>query len=272
MLTRSIPSTGEALPVIGLGTWQRFDVDPDRYPALKSVLATMHASGSRLIDSSPMYGRAEAVIGVITADMPEQNDFFYATKVWTNGSDAGKRQIDNSYRLMKREVLDLVQIHNLVDWKTHLSYLRRLKAEGRLRYIGLTHYLNSYHDELAAIINNEPVDFVQFNYSVLSRHAEKLLLPLCEEKGIATIINRPFGEGTLFSKVAHTPLPAWAVERGVNTWAAFFLKAILAHTAVTCVIPATGNPDHAAQNFAAADGDLPDRELLQRMVAFIESR
>ena len=208
MLTRTISSTGEALPAIGLGTWQTFDVDASRYDALQQVLAIVHSTGGRLIDSSPMYGRAEEVVGNITAAMPESNNFFYATKVWTTGAAAGKEQIAASYRLMKRTVMDLVQIHNLVDWQTHLPYLRRLKDEGTLRYVGITHYQDSSHDALAAIIKKEPIDFVQFNYSILSRHAEKTLLPLCRDKGVATLINRPFGEGSLFRKVAGKPLPA----------------------------------------------------------------
>jgi diketogulonate reductase-like aldo/keto reductase len=194
MLTRNIPSTGEPLPVIGLGTWQTFDVAPARYPLLKEVLETLYAAGGRLIDSSPMYGRSEEVVGDITSSMPEQNDFFYATKVWTQGASAGKAQIAESFRLMKRKVMDLVQIHNLLDWHIHLPYLRELKEEGKLRYVGITHYQDSSHDDLAKLIQNEPIDFVQFNYSILSRHAEKSLLPLCDDEGVATLINRQFGE------------------------------------------------------------------------------
>ena len=270
MFTRTIPSSGETIPVIGLGTWQTFDVGPDRYPALEQVLQTMHNAGGRLIDSSPMYGRAEQVVGTLT-DSNYTPDFFYATKVWTEGSKAGKQQIAASYRLMKREVMDLVQIHNLVDWQTHLPYLRSLKEEGKLRYIGITHYVDSSHDALAAVIRKEPIDFVQFNYSILSRHAENMLLPLCADKGIATLINRPFGEGSLFRKVAGKPLPPWAGELGINDWGTYFLKFILANPAVTCVIPATGNAVHAAQNFKAASGPLPDATTRQQMVTFVEN-
>jgi diketogulonate reductase-like aldo/keto reductase len=266
MFTRTIPSTGEELPIIGLGTWKTFDASPAAYPALKEVLATMHSAGGKLIDSSPMYGRAEKVVGDLTAEMPQVDDFFYATKVWTTGAAAGKEQIETSYRLMKRKVMDLVQIHNLVDWTTHLSYLRKLKEEGRLRYIGITHYQDSSHQALADVIRREPVDFVQFNYSITSRHAEKLLFPLCADRGVATIINRPFGEGALFRKVAGKPLPPWAAEWGINSWAALFLKYIMAHPAVTCVIPATGNPGHAADNFASANGRLPDAVIAQQMI------
>jgi diketogulonate reductase-like aldo/keto reductase len=271
MFTRLIPSTSEALPAIGLGTWQTFDVTPSAYPALTEVLKTMHNAGGRLIDSSPMYGKSEEAVGNITTTLPEHNDFFYATKVWTQGAAAGKTQIANSFRFMKREVMDLVQIHNLVDWQTHLPYLRQLKEEGRLRYIGITHYQDSSHDALAEVIRKEPIDFVQFNYSILSRHAEKLLLPLCAEKGVASLINRPFGEGSLFRSVANKPLPAWASDYGLKTWGSFFLQFILAHTAVTCVIPATGNALHAAENFEAGTGQLPDAATLKKMADYIEN-
>ena len=187
MFTRKIPSSGEVLPAIGLGTWKTFDVAASGYANLNDVLNIIEAGGGRLIDSSPMYGRAEEAIGNITHKRPGGDDFFYATKVWITGARAGKEQIASSYQLMKRSVMDLIQIHNLVDWQTHLPYLRVLKSEGKLRYIGITHYLDNSHEELAAIIKKEPVDFVQFNYSILSRNAEKQLLPLCADKGVATI-------------------------------------------------------------------------------------
>ncbi len=231
----------------------------------------MHSAGARLIDSSPMYGRAEAVVGNLTSKLPEQNDFFYATKVWIQGAAAGKEQIAASYRLMKRTIMDLVQIHNLVDWKAHLPYLRRLKDEGSLRYIGITHYQDSSHEGLAEVIKKEPVDFVQFNYSIQSRHAEKTLLPLCMDKGIATLINRPFGEGSLFRKVDNKPLPAWSKEWDIKTWASFFLKYILSHPAVSCVIPATANAQHASQNLQAGVGPLPDADILRKMVSYVEN-
>lgn len=270
MLIRTIPSTEETLPAIGLGTWQTFNAGPSNYLPLKDVLTTMHAAGARLIDSSPMYGRSEEAIGNITAGMPQQNDFFYATKVWVQGAIAGKKQIAASYRLMKRTVMDLIQVHNLLDLSTHLPYLRHLKDEGKVRYIGITHYQDSSHDALAAIIEKEPIDFVQFNYSILSRHAEKFLLPLCVEKGVATLINRPFGEGALFRKLAHKPLPSWACELGVDSWACYFLKFILANEAVTCVIPATSNAEHEKQNLKAGEGILPDAAMLKKMIEYVE--
>lgn len=271
MLTRTIPSTGEILPAIGIGTWQSFDVSAFQYPGLQNVLSTMYQMGARLIDSSPMYGRSEEAIGKIMETLPQRDDFFYATKVWTQGAEAGRKQIAESYRLIKRDVMDLVQIHNLLDWQTHLPYLRKLKEEGKLRYIGITHYQDSSHEALASVIKKDPIDFVQFNYSVLSRHAEKLLLPLCAEKGIATLINRPFGEGSLFRKVVNKPLPSWAGEWKIESWAAYFLKFILANEAVTCVIPATGNPEHAIENYKAGEGVLPDKLLLKKMIDYIEN-
>ncbi|MGZ8537477.1 MAG: aldo/keto reductase [Flavisolibacter sp.] len=270
MLTRVIPSSGEMLPVIGLGTWQTFDVDDQQYPALREVLTTMHSSGGRLIDSSPMYGKAEEVVGNITGTMNEQDEFFYATKVWTQGAEAGKKQIADSYRLMKRKVMDLIQIHNLLDWQTHLTYLRQLKEEGRLRYIGITHYQDSSHEVLAEVIKKEKIDFVQFNYSILSRHAEKFLLPLCADKGIATLINRPFGEGALFRKVANKSLPPWAAEFGINNWAEYFLKFILSHDGVTCVIPATSKVGHALKNFHAGESLKLDEKMVKKMIDYVQ--
>lgn len=230
----------------------------------------MHGAGGRLIDSSPMYGHAEKTVGDITSQMTQQQDFFYATKVWTRGEAAGKKQVEMSYQLMKRSVMDLVQIHNLLDWQVHLPYLRRLKDAGTLRYIGITHYLDSSHEDLANVIKKEPVDFVQFNYSIQSRHAEKYLLPLCADKGVATLINRPFGQGNLFREVAQAPLPSWAETLGIQNWSAFFLTYILAHPAVSCVIPATGNPVHATQNFEVGNFPLPDENTRKEMVAYFE--
>lgn len=272
MLQRIIPSTGELLPAIGLGTWQTFDVSSEKYTALQDVLTTLHSEGGRLIDSSPMYGKAEEVVGDVTAGLPQRDEFFYATKVWTQGANKGREQVDNSFRLMRREVLDLVQIHNLVDWQTHLPYLRRLKEEGKIRHIGITHYQDSSHEALADLIKAEPVDFVQFNYSLLAPNAEQSLLPLCADKGVATLVNRPFGEGSYFKQVTNKPLPDWSKELGIDNWGAFFLKAILAHPAVTCVIPATGNAQHAIANLQAGEGPLPDAQLVAKMRSYVQGR
>jgi diketogulonate reductase-like aldo/keto reductase len=271
MIQRIIPSTGEQLPVIGLGTWNTFNVHTNNYAPLQKVLDELFSSGGRLIDSSPMYGRAEQVIGELTGNTENQDAFFYATKVWTTGKQEGIKQMESSMYKMKIKRMDLMQVHNLTDWKTHLATLQGWKEEGRIRYIGITHYTDSMHNELEHIISTERIDFVQFNYSILSRNAEKRLLGAAENYGVATLINRPFGEGNLFSKVKGKPLPPWASELGVHHWGEFFLKYIIAHTAVTCVIPATGNPEHAAENFQCASGSLPDEETRRRMREYINS-
>ncbi len=270
MIQRMIPSSGEALPVIGLGTWQTFDVaGKQAYPALHQVLAELQCAGGKLIDSSPMYGRAEQVIGDITSGMEMANDFFYATKVWTTGLQEGIRQMESSFLKMKRATMDLVQIHNLTDWKTHLPQLRRMKQDGIIRYIGITHYTDASHEELEKILMAEQLDFVQFNYSIGARNAEKRLLDIAAGRGVATLINRPFGEGSLFDKVNGKPLPEWAAELDINSWADFFLKYILAHPAVTCVIPATGNILHAWENVTAGMGRLPDVLMKKKMLDFL---
>jgi diketogulonate reductase-like aldo/keto reductase len=271
MLQRPIPSSGEMLPVIGIGTWKCFDVpDNSAYPELTSVLKTMHQSGGTLIDTSPMYGMAEKVIGDLTEGITEGDDFFYATKVWTTGRREGIAQMESSLRKMKRHNIGLMQIHNLTDWKTHLPVLRDWKAEGKINYIGITHYTDAMHDDLENVLSSEKdIDFVQFNYSIDSRHAEKRLLKAAADQGVATIINRPFGEGKLFQKVSGKPLPSWASEAGAGSWSSFFLRFILSHPAVTCVIPATSNPAHALDNFNASNEALPDEAMRLRMAEYI---
>lgn len=271
MLNRVIPSTGENLPVIGLGTWKSFDVDQHKYNQLQNVLNAYQSQGATVIDSSPMYGRSEKVIGDITSQMPSANDFFYATKVWTNGLEEGRKQMQDSINKMKRTKMDLIQIHNLVDWKTHLPELRRWKEEGKVRYIGITHYLDSGHDQLEKIISKEPIDFVQFNYSIQSRNAEKRLLAACIQHNVATLINRPFGEGSIFNRIQGKPLPEWAKEWDILSWSAYFLKYILIEMAVTCIIPATSNVQHAKDNLAAGVGKLPDKLDRKKMIDYFES-
>jgi diketogulonate reductase-like aldo/keto reductase len=270
MILRAIPSTGETIPAIGLGTWQSFDVSSSsNLESLKQVLSTMSTAGGKLIDSSPMYGRSEEIVGLLTEkEMPGQ--FFYATKVWTQGREEGIRQMENSFRKFRRQVIDLMQIHNLVDWKTHLQTLHKWKEEGKIRYIGITHYTDSMHSELAKIIRAEPIDFVQFNYSITDRHAEKSLLPTATEYGVATLINRPFGEGRLFDKVKGKALPSSAREYGIDSWSQFFLKFIISHPVVSCVIPATSNPLHAADNMKAGSDPLPDETARKKMAGFID--
>jgi diketogulonate reductase-like aldo/keto reductase len=271
MIKRPIPSTNEELPVIGLGTWRVFDVADQQYDErLKEVLTVFYNGGGRLIDSSPMYGKAEEVIGRLTKELPFQNEFFYATKVWTEGESQGIRQMQESMTRMNRSTIDLMQIHNLVDWKTHLKTLRRWKATGKIRYIGITHYTDAMHEVLMQIIQQEPLDFVQFNYSVTNRNAEKRLLPMCADKGVAVLINRPVGTGQLFASVKNKPLPAFAKEIGMDSWSEIFLKYILAHPAVTCVIPATGNPEHMADNLKAGIGALPDEATRKKIQSLFE--
>ena len=270
MIKRIIPSSGEELPVIGIGTWKSFDVTTDSYPVLKEVLNQIHTAGGRLIDSSPMYGKSEQAIGDITSGIDAVNDFFYATKVWANGLHQGIVQMEASMAKMKRKTMDLMQVHNLTDWKTHLPQLRRWKDEGKIRYIGITHYTDFSHSELERIMKAEKPDFVQFNYSIESRHAENRLLDAAANLGIATLINRPFGEGRLFSKVKGKSLPLWAGEYNMDSWGAYFLKYIIAHPAVTCVIPATANPQHAYDNTTAATSSLPTPEIKKKMVDYLE--
>lgn len=266
MITRTIPSTKELLPVIGLGTWKTFDVSPqsDTTPQTE-VLKTLHQSGATLIDSSPMYGNAEEIVGTVSQATAVADSFFYATKVWTQGKEEGIQQMKDSMRKMQRETIDLMQIHNLVDWKTHLQTLRGWKEEGLVKYIGITHYTDDMHDELARIIAAEPIDFVQFNYSITARNAEKKLLSVAAEHGVATLINRPFGEGSLFKFVMGKQLPEWAEEYGITTWAQYMLKFIVSHPAVTCVIPATAKPMHAQINCLAGNEPVLDEKTREKM-------
>jgi diketogulonate reductase-like aldo/keto reductase len=270
MLTRPIPKTGEPLPVVGLGTWQTFDVEmtPEELQPRREVLRTLFEAGGKVIDSSPMYGRAEAVVGVLLKDMGALDKPFIATKVWTSGEAAGVRQMDDSAARMQAPI-DLMQVHNLLDWRTHLKTLRAWKAQKKVRYIGITHYTVPALDELAAVIRAEPaVDFVQLAYSINVREAEARLLPLCAERGIATLINQPFDSGALFRKVRGKALPGWAAEIGCASWGQVFLKYILGHPAVTCVIPGTAKPEHMRDNIGAGMGRLPDAAERKRMAGF----
>ncbi len=271
IIQRTIPSTGDKLPGVGLGTWLQFDVgssEEERKP-LVDVLKQMNRNGGMLIDSSPMYGAAEEVIGDLTLSSGIANKYFYATKVWTSGEERGIRQIEESMRRMKRETIDLMQVHNLVDVHTHLKTLKRLKAEGKIRYIGLTHYTIPMHFELERFVKNKEVDFVQFNYSIRVRNAEKSLLKAAQDNGVAVIINQPFETGNVFSLVRGKSLPDWAAEYGIQNWPEFFLKYILSNPAVTCVIPGTSDPAHVVENIKAGYGLLPDENGRKRMVEFI---
>jgi diketogulonate reductase-like aldo/keto reductase len=270
MLTRPIPQTKEPLPVVGLGTWQTFDIGTERaaLDQRKEVLRVLFEAGGKVIDSSPMYGRAEAVVGTLLTEMGARDKTFLATKVWTSGEAAGIAQMKASSAKLQAPVIDLMQIHNLLDWRTHLRTLRAWKERKRFRYIGITHYTDPALDELAGIIRAERIDFVQFGYSIASRAAEARLLPLCAERGVAVLVNQPFDSGSLFGQVRDKALPAWASELDCASWSQFFLKYILGHPAVTCVIPGTAKPEHMRDNVAAGLGRLPDEGGRTRMAAY----
>jgi len=272
MLTRPIPASEEPLPIVGLGTWQTFDVGDDRaaLDQRREVLRVLFEAGGTAIDSSPMYGRAEEVVGTLLSEMGMRDKAFLATKVWTSGEAAGIRQMQASSAKMRAPRIDLMQIHNLVDWRTHLRTLRAWKEQRKFRYIGITHYTDPALDELAAVIRAEPIDFVQFGYSIASRAAEARLLPLAVERGVAVLVNQPFDSGALFGQVRGKALPEWAAEVDCASWSQFFLKFILGHPAVTCVIPGTARPDHARDNVAAGAGRLPDAAQRRRMAQFWE--
>jgi diketogulonate reductase-like aldo/keto reductase len=271
MLQRPIPSTGETIPAVGLGTWRTFDVGgaPAERAPLEEVLQRFVALGGRVVDSSPMYGAAESVLGDLAAGLGVRDRLFLATKVWTSGREAGTAQMEQSLRRLRAGRLDLMQVHNLLDWRTHLPTLRAWKQSGRIRYLGVTHYTASAYDELERVLRSEPLDFVQVNYSLGEREAERRILPLARERGIAVLVNRPFSEGGLFRRVRGQALPAWAAEAGCTSWAQIFLKWILAHPAVTCVIPATSRPQHLADNMTAGTGTLPDAAMRDRMAALV---
>jgi diketogulonate reductase-like aldo/keto reductase len=272
MAARPIPASGETLPVVGLGTYQSFDVGSgaaEREP-VKEVLRLFVQQGGKLVDSSPMYGPSESVVGDLATELGINARLFMATKVWTSGRDAGIRQMEESLRRMKVERMDLMQIHNLLDWKTHLDTLKKWKAAGRIRYIGITHYHSGAYAELERLMKTKEFDFVQFNYSIAERDAEERILPLAHELGVAVIVNRPFAAASLFSRVRGKDVPAWAAEFDCKSWGQFFLKYILAHPAVTCVIPATGKPQHLVDNMMAGVGRLPDAAMRKRMVEFVE--
>ncbi|MGE5256137.1 MAG: aldo/keto reductase, partial [Hyphomicrobiales bacterium] len=267
-IQRSIPSTGERLPVIGMGTSGTFDVgdDPAARAPLAEVLQAFFDNGGRVIDSSPMYGRAEAVVGDLLKAIHRRGQVFAATKVWTDGRDSGIEQMQRSMRLMGVDVMDLMQIHNLRDWKTHLPTLREWKQQGKIRYLGITTSHGRSHEELEQITRTESLDFVQFSYSLDDRMPEKRLLPLAIDQGIATLINRPFERGGMFGKVQGKPLPEWSADFDCRSWAQFFLKFVVAHPAVTCVIPATAKVQHMQDNMAAGFGRVPDANLRGKML------
>jgi diketogulonate reductase-like aldo/keto reductase len=271
---RAIPSSDEIIPAIGMGTWLTFGIDPDNPAALRQrqqVLAEFLALGGGLLDSSPMYGQAEAVIGRCLQRIGHHRGLFAATKVWTHGNRQGLLQMEQSRLLWKLPRFDLMQVHNLMDWQTHLPQLREMKQRGDIRYLGVTTSHGRRHQDLRRIMESESLDFVQFTYNLLDREAERYLLPLAAERGIAVIINRPFQGGRLFDYVGQHPLPGWAADIDCSNWAQFFLKFIISQPAVTCAIPATSQLEHLQQNMGAAYGRLPDGLLRQRMISTIKS-
>lgn len=273
ILERPVPRSGEKLPVIGLGTWQTFDVGNDAVErnAAKEVLRLFVVAGGRVIDSSPMYGSAETVVGDLAAELGVQGSLFHATKVWTSGREAGIAQMETSMRRMRLARMDLMQVHNLVDVKTQLATLREWKQAGRIRYLGVTHYHSGAYRELETLLKGERPDFVQINYSLAEREADQRLLMQAAHTGTAVIINRPFAGGAMFERVRSKPLPDWAREVGIGSWAQFFLKWILGHPAVTLAIPATRNPKYLIDNMGAGSAPQPDAAMRTRMAAYFDS-
>jgi diketogulonate reductase-like aldo/keto reductase len=272
MIEKRIPRTGEALPAIGMGSWATFDVGNSEaeLAPLRDVLKLFVGAGVRLIDTSPMYGRAEAVLGELLAsrDAPR---VFMASKVWTDGREAGAAQIARSMALLRVAALDLLQIHNLRDWETHRQTLVELKDQGKVRYIGITHYAVSAHRDLERVIRAADWDFVQLNHSIATRAAEDRLLPLCADRDIAVLANRPFEEGAIFSRVRGRALPSWAADFDCSSWAQYFLKYVISHPAVTCAIPASASALHMADNLAAGNGRLPDARARRQMAQYFDS-
>lgn len=273
VISRIIPSTGEALPVVGLGTWQTFDVGNflEQREVLSQVLLEMYRLGGTVIDSSPMYGSSEKVVGDLTSKLDFKNKLFYATKVWTSGKQAGIRQMEASMQKMRQAKMDLIQIHNLTDWKTHVKTLKDWKEQQKIRYWGITHYVDSSHSSLEEIIKSERPDFVQFNYSIRSRHAENSLFETARKYNTATIINQPYESGSLFRLVRGKEIPQWAKEQDINSWGQYFLKFILSNENVSCVIPGTSKPHHMIDNMGAGLGKMPNGSLRSKMLSHLKT-
>ncbi len=274
IILRTIPGTGEQVPISGMGTARTFDVDPNDVAAMvqrQDVLRAFVDNGGRMVDSSPMYGQAETVLGRAATAIDASDALFTATKVWTRGAEAGKTQMRESAERLQTATIDLMQVHNLLDLETHLDTLRAWKEEGRIRYLGVTHYTVAQHAALAELVAREPLDFAQFNYNIAERNAETRLLDACADNGVAVVINEPFERGTLFARVRDTPLPDVGKDLGCKSWAQLFLKYIFGHPAVTAAIPATSDPEHAAENAAAGRGAVPDEAQRKAMRAAFEA-
>jgi diketogulonate reductase-like aldo/keto reductase len=268
--TKKIAASGEALPVIGVGTWQTFDVGADA-AARAQLREVLKLLGHGVVDSSPMYGTSESVAGELIAELGLRDKLFIATKVWTNGRDAGIRQMETSFKRLRVERMDLMQVHNLQDVETHTKTLREWKEKKRIRYIGITHYSSHAYAEVERLLKTGQYDFLQINYSLGERDSEKRVLPLAREQKLAVIANRPFAEGALFRQVKGKPLPPWAAELGIASWAQYFLKWIVSHPAITCAIPGTGKPEHMKDNLAAGVGPLPDAKARERMTEYFDA-
>ena len=269
-IKRAIPTSGEELHIMGMGTSRTF-TRATSLEQLGEVMQVFFDHGGQMIDSSPMYGPAEGIVGELLKTTQNTSALFAATKVWTYGREAGIRQMNESMQLMGVRKMDLMQIHNLRDWKIHLKTLREWKEQGRIRYLGITTSHGRFHEELEAIMKTEPLDFVQLSYNIANRTTDARLLPLALDKGIATIINRPYQRGNLFRKVKGKPLPDWAGEIDCASWGQFFLKFIAGHPAVTCIIPATTKPGHMLDNMAGGKGLVPDAALRKRMINYLEA-
>jgi len=271
MVTRPIPSSGEALPVVGLGSWITFNVgnDPVARAGCAEVMRAFFEAGGRLVDSSPMYGSSQGVIGDGLARIGRTNAVFAADKVWVSSGARGTAQIEESRRLWGVARFDLLQVHNLLGWEEHLPTLRAMKAAGRLRYLGITTSEGRRHREVESILGSQPLDFVQITYNIVDREVEQRILPLAHERGVAVIVNRPFQEGALLQRLQQHRLPQWAAEIGCDGWAQFVLKFIVSHPAVTCAIPATSSVAHVRQNLGAARGAMPDAAMRERMARHV---
>jgi len=270
-IKKAVPSTGEMIPVIGMGTSRTFDAvnEPERLKALALVLEAFFQHGGTVIDSSPIYGSSEQVIGMLLQRVKRPDSLFAATKVWTDGRVSGERQMERSLQLWGVERFDLMQIHNLRDWQVHLETLKEMKAQGRIRYLGITTSHGRSHTELESVLDRQPFDFVQLTYNIENREAERVLLPLALERGIGVIVNRPFARGALFNKTRDKPLPVWASQIGCRSWGQFLLKYAVSHPAVSCAIPATSKTRHMLDNMGAGYGVLPDSKMRERMQGYL---
>ena len=271
VMAKKIPSTGEALPVIGVGTWQTFDVGADA-AARTQLREVLRLLSGNVVDSSPMYGTSETVAGELIAELGARDKLFMATKVWTRGREEGIRQMETSFKRLRVQRMDLMQVHNLTDVETQTKTLLEMKSQKKIRYLGITHYTSSAYGEVERWLRTRQYDFLQINYSLGERESENRLLPMALDQKVAVIINRPFAEGALFRKTKNKPLPPWAAELGIHSWAQYFLKWIVSHPAVTCAIPGTGNPKHMQDNLGAGTGKLPSAQQRKQMAEYFDAQ